>query len=146
MNSPLSELEELNLLLDIIREARAQIEKGSRPRLHGFLAERGVSKENINQLFSRWIPLIQEMAAEQTPDPIILSERKDSLQVGALRLLFSCIVQDYTRRLKEDSRFSQSPENEQRKIIRLTPEETRRLLEISLIDEAWTADIPEFST
>jgi hypothetical protein len=139
MKPPLSETEKLNILLELVREARSQLEADEQPSLRGFLKGRGLSSEQIGELVVQWTGMISDLMKELPADSITLSERQDNLQTGALRILFACLVPDYGTRLQEDIRYSRAPENERRSTISLTPEEIRRILLASLIDGAWSA-------
>ena len=139
MKPTLSEIDELKLLLELVREARLQVEAGGQPALGGFLKAQGLSNEQANLLIEQWTRLITDLLDEKETKPATLSERKDNLQTGALRLLFACFVPDYRSRLQEDIRYLQAPENEQRFTIELTSEEIHRILQASLIDGAWAA-------
>ena len=139
MKPTLSEIDELNLLLELVREARHQIEAGGQPSLGGFLKAQGLSQEQAETLIEQWTRRITELLNEIPIKPATLSERKNSLQTGALRLLFSVLVPDYSSRLAVDPVYSQAPENEQRLTIELTPEEIRRILQATLVDGAWAA-------
>jgi hypothetical protein len=139
MKPHLSELEKLNLLLELVREARAQLQAGGQPCLRGFLKERKLTTMQIAELIEEWTQLISELLQESPTTTVTLSERDENLQTGSLRLLFACLVPDYATRLQEDIRYSRAPENERRSTISLTPEEIRRILQASLIEGAWTA-------
>jgi hypothetical protein len=139
MKAPLSEIEKLNLLLELVQEARHQIESGGQPALGGFLRERGLSEQQISELMEQWTGMISDLMKEVPSKTVTLSERQDNLQTGALRILFACLVPDYASRLQEDIRYAQAPENERRSTISLTPEEIRRILRASLIEAAWAA-------
>ena len=137
MNTTLSEIDELKVLLALVQEARQQVEAGAQPKLGGFLKEQGLSDNQAEILIEQWTKIIEELLVETPSSAVVLSERKDNLQAGALRLLFACLVPDYSSRLMSDPIYSQAPENEQRTVIELTPEEIRRLLRASLIHGAW---------
>ena len=54
MKTPLSELDELKVLLDLVREARRQVEAGEQPKLGGFLKEQGISDKQAEILIEQW--------------------------------------------------------------------------------------------
>ncbi len=137
MKQSLSETEELHLLLELVSEARQQIEAGGQPVLSGFLKAKGVSQEEIEVLIDRWTQLITELINETPTIPITLSERKDHLHTSAMCLLFSVLIPDFKSRLVETAVDSHVPENERRSVITLSPEEMRRLLHASLVAGTW---------
>ena len=135
MKPAMTELEELNLLLEMVRSARSQIQVGEQPTLGSFLRRRGIGKAQTLHLAARWAELAKRILAE-TP-PTTVSARTPELRSGAMRLLLACFVPDYQNRLVEDPRTAEAPRNERRLMLNLSADELRCLLEASLIDGAW---------
>lgn len=70
MNQSIPEIVKLRLLLDLVSEARSQLQAGQQPRLRGFLRKRGLTPPEIEGLVEEWILLIKEIMQENRPRPL----------------------------------------------------------------------------
>ncbi|MCX7713966.1 MAG: hypothetical protein N2035_09965 [Chthoniobacterales bacterium] len=99
MRTSYAEPEKLNLLLELMREARSQLEAGGQPCLGGFLKERGLSPEQIKEFVEEWTGIISDLMQDLLTEKNTHTVGQLNLQTGIRRGLFAHPEPDFAKRL-----------------------------------------------
>jgi len=131
----LSPSEEVKILLEMVAQAKQQVQSGEQPCLVGFLDQKGVPKSQQKAFVEKWCSELTGIIKNAGgPTTIRMEARVEEFHHSALRLLLAAFAPGYRSRMQRQSPTPGAPADEERASLLLTEDELRNMLLATLAE------------